>query len=237
MVPAAKAGDEVDVAGYVYTLWNKAPKRGTWWATRDDSHGNVLVARIKQRKTNRGTSWVIDLAPVVKTPAVAIARKSDPVTSKAAAVRVSPRTGTQKYRLLIEYERAGRTGLTDYEAAASASMLNVGYWKRCSDLRNDEFIAPLQHESGNLVTRYSPNGDAQMVCAITDSGLAALPPKLEHHVQEPQYVHSVCVTCGGADAVHFPDCESLAEPSLDALVYDSFGLHEFADAVRRQPRW
>jgi len=212
-----KHGDVVDVAGYEYTLWERAPKAGCWHATRTEGDGATMItAVIKQTSKHGRKFWKVVIPGLPPTRSAVLARTDDPSTSHAAAVAVAPKTGSHKFRLLVEYAGAvDRNGLTDAEAAARAYLLGTGYWKRCSDLRNDGFIAPLHDASGNVVVRYTANGDANMVCAITDKGLAALPTALESNVSRPEYVHSVCVTCGGADASHYPDCERLADTTIE----------------------
>ena len=108
------------------------------------------------------------------------ARSSDPSTSKAGARSVKLRAGTQKHRLLKAYTMATH-GLTDQDAAYMADLLSVGYWKRCSDLRNDGLIEPMRHADGSLVTRPSRDGEAVMVCCITDLGMATLTATKEPH--------------------------------------------------------
>lgn len=138
------------------------------------------------------------------------ARSSDPVTSKRAAHSAKLRAGTHKHRLLVAYSRAA-VGFTDEEAAVRADLLSVGYWKRCSDLRNAGLIEPVKHANGGIVTRLTDNGDHVMVCSITDLGLATLTAMKDPNETEPEYVPSVCLSCGGANAEHHSDCSSLAE--------------------------
>jgi hypothetical protein len=219
-----KAGDKVDVAGFEYELWSRAPKTGHWWATRI-AGGETLARQIRQSKGR----WVIATGVFGPAPQrdvtapvdpITHARSTDPVTSKVAARRSAMRAGTHKARLLESYFDAQPApavgmescpGLTDLEAAAAADLLSVGYWKRCSDLRNDGLIEPMLHASGANVIRYTENGDANMVCRITDMGMATLMAMKEPNAKEPEHVHSVCITCGGFDAVHHSDCERLAE--------------------------
>lgn len=88
------------------------------------------------------------------------ARTSDPDTSKAAAL---PRRGSQLVRLLATYAWTPRTD----EQAGEAAGINQA-WKRCSDLRRLGFIADTgAREQGS-------QGKAQMVCALTDAGRAAI---------------------------------------------------------------
>ena len=67
------------------------------------------------------------------------------------------------------YAAAGPSGLTDEEVAGILGEVEVNkVRKRCSDLRNEDMIAPL--ESGE--TRVGKSGVANLVCAITDRGIA-----------------------------------------------------------------
>lgn len=100
----------------------------------------------------------------------ASARKSDPHTSKAAGASVAVRAGSQKHKLLIAYGNL-TAGLTDEEAGINsglAQMPKCCYWKRCSELRQAGFIAPIG------ITRASSVGEQQQVCAITEAGLKML---------------------------------------------------------------
>lgn len=93
-----------------------------------------------------------------------IARASDPATSKAAAHAVAYRTGTHKANLLAAYAAAYPDGLTDEEAATIAGLVTTGYWKRCSDLRNDGRITPLLDSLGAPITRVASSGQNVIVC-------------------------------------------------------------------------
>jgi len=72
-----------------------------------------------------------------------ISRRSDPSTSAIAAARVAPRTGTQKAKLLAAFRAAWPNGLTDDEAGDAIGLPPISTRKRCSDLRNDGFIEPV----------------------------------------------------------------------------------------------
>ena len=89
-----------------------------------------------------------------------VARDADPVTSHRGHDRVAPKRGTLMREALALY-RVYRNGLTDAEV--EAYTMKRGVWKRCSDLRNAEFIEP----TGEV-------RDGQRVCRITDAGLRAL---------------------------------------------------------------
>jgi hypothetical protein len=94
---------------------------------------------------------------IVPTPANVLARVSDPLTSKVAAMAVAYRTGTQKARLLEAY-RLEPEGLTDDEAGIRVGLPHA--WKRCSDLRNDGMIEPVGVKPG-------PHGTPVMVCRVS----------------------------------------------------------------------
>lgn len=96
-------------------------------------------------------------------------RNTDPVTSVQGARDVKPRRTSQAMLLLAEY--AHRDGLTDEEAGLFSGLAKrpkCCYWKRCSELRAQGFIAPTGE------TRISSAGSAMQVCAITAEGLEAL---------------------------------------------------------------
>ena len=130
------------------------------------------------------------------------ARSSDPVTSKVGAHVAKLRAGTHKHLLLRAYLTQPR-GLTDEEAAEACDLLSVGYWKRCSDLRNDGLLKPVLDADGKPLTRLSRNGVTNMVCRITDRGLATLAAMKE--TNDPQrdsvrvpHVHSCDNTVPGS---------------------------------------
>lgn len=92
------------------------------------------------------------------------ARTTDYDTSKdAAAFAQSARAGSIKSALLDAYA-AAPYGLTD-EAAAQAAGLGSGAWKRCSDLRREGAIIPMEID-GEIVTRPASTGRMQIVCVI-----------------------------------------------------------------------
>lgn len=109
---------------------------------------------------------------VIPTSPHVLARKSDPETSHAGARAVSPKTPSQKALLREQYAVAGAAGLTDEEAALMTGRLSIspgwGYWKRCSNLREDGHIVPTGE------TRLNRSKSPAEVCRITDEGRAAL---------------------------------------------------------------
>jgi len=97
-------------------------------------------------------------------------RNTDPDTSKAGAMKVQPRKGSQQMLLLQAFGER-RLGLTDEEAGVHTLLAfkpKCGYWKRCSELRHAGLIA----DTG--VRRNSSAGSPMMVCAITPEGLQLL---------------------------------------------------------------
>ncbi len=98
------------------------------------------------------------------------ARSTDPATSHQAAA-MPFRKSSQRYTLLCEYKTRHDNhgdGYTDEEAADFAGITKGCPWKRCSELREAGFIAPIG------TTRMSDAGALQNVCAITVAGLAVL---------------------------------------------------------------
>jgi hypothetical protein len=112
-----------------------------------------------------------------------IARRGGPATSKAAAAGIAYRTGSQKARILALYGQAQEDGLTDEEVASFLGWVEVNKArKRCSDLRNEGMIEPVD---GGSVTRVGKSGMANLVCAITDRGIATLASMKEPHARQP----------------------------------------------------
>lgn len=108
---------------------------------------------------------LLDADPT-ETDAPAV-RRSDPATSRAGAASSAMRSGSQRHRLLITY--GSGVSQTADEARRRAGLARTScYWKRCSELREAGLIA----DTGR--TRPGDAGDEQMVCAVTDAGLAVL---------------------------------------------------------------
>jgi hypothetical protein len=108
---------------------------------------------------------------LVDTDAHVMAQPDGPQTSARAAVAASPRTGSQKALLLQAYLAAGDDGLTDEQAARRSGLYDregCCWWKRCSDLRRDGFIAPTGQQ------RTGVTGHQRDVCAVTVSGFLSV---------------------------------------------------------------
>jgi hypothetical protein len=90
------------------------------------------------------------------------ARQSDPVTSKRSAARIRP--AGIKASLLAAY---AKHPLTDEQAAAIVGVDLYMATKRCSDLRRDLLVEPIGFRPG-------ASGSDRMLCAITETGRAAL---------------------------------------------------------------
>lgn len=95
--------------------------------------------------------------PLGDTEPRTIARREDPITSHLAAARL--RSGTQKARLLEAFRAAGAAGLTDDEAGERVGLEPMSSRKRCSDLRNEGRIMPVEvvqgrHGTPVRVSRY-----------------------------------------------------------------------------------
>lgn len=99
-------------------------------------------------------------------------RPTDPATSRMAAESPKNRLrwGSQRFMLLYVFRLAGTHGLTDEEAGKATGLYasRACYWKRCGELRDLGWIA----DTGR--TRKSDCGHEVIVCAVTQSGLAAL---------------------------------------------------------------
>ena len=93
-------------------------------------------------------------------------RRTDPATSRQAAVVMPKVWNTHAARLLAAYASTEAVnGLTDEEACIMCH-LERGGWKRCSDLRRAGLIRP------TMLTRQASSGLEQQVCEITKAGLA-----------------------------------------------------------------
>lgn len=99
-----------------------------------------------------------------------MSRRRDPGTSKAGAVDVTIRAGSQRFKLLTAYANAplATHGLTSDQARERAKISERScYWKRVSEL----------HAAGLIMTAGEREGDAgskQTVYAITMKGVQAL---------------------------------------------------------------
>lgn len=98
------------------------------------------------------------------------ARRSDPDTSQANRGAYAEK-GSQRDHILWTYYT--NAGLTDEECGKETRWkgttmfeLRACYWKRCSELRKLEYIAPTGQ------TRSSSFGHEQQVCEITPLGVA-----------------------------------------------------------------
>jgi len=99
----------------------------------------------------------------------ALARRSDPATSKASARKVERESMLRA--LLMQFARAD---LTAEEAADQAGIgATDGNWKRVSDLLNAGHIEPIIVE-GEPLTRPGSSGRQQRVLRVTMSGSDAL---------------------------------------------------------------
>lgn len=107
---------------------------------------------------------------------VSPARHSDPATSKAAALTLSPTSAYGKLARCLydrhEYEwrfprmSSGQHGLTAEQAVALTGIGGKSPWKRCSEIRAARIIEP----TGETIAGSS--GRQQQLLAITDFGKA-----------------------------------------------------------------
>lgn len=109
------------------------------------------------------------------------ARRTDPATSKAADRVMVHRAGSQIVRLLAAYRdhaacdgATAEQGLTDSEARAIADLpVRSCYWKRCSVLRAEGLIAPVEVGPDGATPFTRPDvdtGEPRIVCTITPAG-------------------------------------------------------------------
>lgn len=67
-------------------------------------------------------------------------RKGGPSTSKAAAIQIYPRTGSQRYRILMAIRQAGDHGLTAHETAEATGILYRSVTPRIGELKNGGWV-------------------------------------------------------------------------------------------------
>ena len=91
-------------------------------------------------------------------------RANDPTTSAKAAATIWVRAGSQRAKLLAQYDLDAMTDEEAGHASGLAILPKCCYWKRCSELRQAGYIATTG------VTRPSSAGVEQQVCAITQAG-------------------------------------------------------------------
>ena len=91
-------------------------------------------------------------------------RANDPATSTKAAATIWVRAGSQRAKLLAQYDLDSMTDEEAGHASGLAMLPKCCYWKRCSELRQAGYIATTG------VTRPSSAGVEQLVCAITQAG-------------------------------------------------------------------
>ena len=96
--------------------------------------------------------------------------KPDRGGSKVGAYEVSMRATSQKADLLRAIVRIGR-GNAD-AVAQEAGLLDVTYWMRLHELREQGLIAPVVGEDAAVVMEPGRSGDPQMVCQPTPAGKA-----------------------------------------------------------------
>jgi hypothetical protein len=95
-------------------------------------------------------------------------RNDDYATSVEGAADVAKRSPNQRTRLLSAFFYADEKGLTDEEAAQACGLLASCYWKRCGELRADNFIA----FTGE--TRVGQSGISRNISVITQHGKFAI---------------------------------------------------------------
>lgn len=96
--------------------------------------------------------------PNVRTP--------DYATSIEGSKSVAKRAPSQRLRLLQAFEFAGERGFTDEQAAHYAGLLGSCYWRRCTDLRAEGYVAQPDGEP----VRKGTAGVSRIICVITQDG-------------------------------------------------------------------
>lgn len=115
-----------------------------------------------------GKPFVVCHPDVFKLDGQGGARRSDPATSKRAAVEVAPRVGSKRRAVLETFDRRSVSlGFTASEAEHYSQV--SGAWKRVSELAQGGFI----RATGDV--RHIPaTGKQQQVYVITEKGRAAI---------------------------------------------------------------
>ena len=111
--------------------------------------------------------------PDAATPGQAHARARD--TERAAALAVTPRTGTQRRRVLEAIAAAGADGLTDHELADTTGLYLYSAAPRRTELLRGGWV----RDSGRR--RATPLGGEAAVWTLTEEGAARLPTPEETH--------------------------------------------------------
>lgn len=134
-----------------------------------------LRRALKAASVEPGDAFYVSRVPPrrrVFEPTPGGARRSDPSTSKRAALDAAPRTGSQRHALLVQYEIAGngsRFAFGGLTAEMACGLIDKpGAWRRVSELLDGGFIEP----TGKVETNRS--GSEAEVYRITEKGRAAL---------------------------------------------------------------
>lgn len=93
------------------------------------------------------------------------ARNSDPATSHSAAATAYPKSGQNRWKVLMEVALAGERGLTQDEVLERSGV--AGAWKRISELLQGGWI-------GVHGTRKGHSGTDQRVYVLTPKGAEAI---------------------------------------------------------------
>lgn len=89
-------------------------------------------------------------------------RRTDPDTSRLAAVQVYPRTGTQRERVLMAIHGAGDTGAIPYEIEAATGINYRSLTPRIGELKAGGWVA------GTGDTRTGNMGAEQEILVVTE---------------------------------------------------------------------
>lgn len=100
------------------------------------------------------------------------ARRSDPVTSQAAAARAA--VGASRGRLLVLQTLAKSGPLTDFELASRTGWQQTSIGKRRGECVDAGLVRVLTLRDGVKATRPSPSGSRALVWELTEAGLAKL---------------------------------------------------------------
>lgn len=103
----------------------------------------------------------------IQDPTIGGFRGSDPDTSRKGAIDVYPRSGSYRYKALIEIAKSGDQGLTYHQVEEKTGLKSV--WKRLSELRDGGWI----YEAGERLVQTT--GSMATIWKIT--------PKAERHIE------------------------------------------------------
>lgn len=108
-----------------------------------------------------------DMAERVLAPRPSPSHQHDPSTSKRAARANTPRSGSQRARVLAALHAAGEYGATDYELGKTLGILRTAAGTRRGDLERDGLVKRTNRERET-----DTPGSMAQVHVLTEAGEA-----------------------------------------------------------------